>query len=140
MITPSSWTDVATILADYPWRTRLRLEKGFLPHPLSSGMSTSSGMPEGQVADYRYAFEDGSGLHVKDFEDHYEAHLDEVHPDVNLIEHLRQDAPSVFIGGSAALGAAVGGLIGKSWKSALAGAAIAGLLGTALAVAAQEDD
>lgn len=137
---PGSWSEVIDILTRHPWRTRVKLPKGLLPHPAAAGMSSSVGIPEGQVADYRLVLPDGSGLHVKDFVEYYEAHLDEVHPDVNWVEHLRQDAPGSFVGGSAAVGAALGALFGRSWKSALAGAAIAGLLGAVLAAEATTDD
>lgn len=136
----NSWQDVVDLLGEHPWRTRVQVPKGHLPHPQAAGMTPSSGLPEGQVADYRYLLDGGIGLHVKDFGTHYEAHLDEVHPDVDVVEHLRQDAPHVYVGGAVALGAAVGGLLSKDWKGAVAGAAIAGLLGAALAAAATTDD
>jgi len=110
-----------------------------LPHPQVVGMTLSIGLPEGQVADYRYAFSDGSGVHVKDFGGHYQVHLDEVHPGVDPIEHLRRDAPEALIGGSVALGAIIGGIFGKSWQSALTGAAIAGLAGVILAAKPEEE-
>jgi hypothetical protein len=98
-------------------------------------MSLSVGLPEGQAADYRLVLADGAGLHVKDFGTHYEAHIDEVHPEVNAVEHLRRDAPGVFVVGGAALGAAIGAGAAKSKEAALVGAAIGGLFAAILAAA-----
>ena len=135
-----SWLDVVTVLNSYPWRTPLRLNKGILPHPEAAGMTLSVGLPEGQRADYRLVLQSGVGLHVKDLGAHYEAHLDEVHPEQDFFEHLRQDAPNVYVGGAVAMGAAVGGLLGKTWQSALAGAVVAGVAGAFWAAQAAEDD
>lgn len=133
MITALTWNNVVAELAGRPPQTRLLLAKGVLPHPKAAGMRPSAGLPEGQIADYRHRFTDGSGLHVQDFGDHYEAHLDKVHPETDFLQHLREDAPGVLVGGAAAAGATAGGLIGGTWKAALVGAAIAGIVGILLA-------
>ncbi len=130
-----SWRDVATSLWHQPAGTILCLRKGLLVHPRRAGMKQSIGLPEGQLADYRRLLSGGRGLHVKVFRNHYEAHIDEVHPDVNPIEHLRQDAPGVFIGGGVALGAAVGAAVGRSGSSTAVGAAIGGVLAALIAAA-----
>lgn len=135
-----TWDEVVDQLADRPWRTRVRLEKNALPHPLAVGLQRSTGMPEGQIADYRWLLKNGVGLHVKDFGTHYEAHLDEVHPAVDAVEHLRQDAPEVYVGGAVVLGALVGGLVGRGGKGALVGAAFMGLGALFLAALAKQDD
>lgn len=126
------------VLRQYEARTTVRLRKGVLPHPLAVGMSRSIGIPEGQDADFRLVLTDGSGLHVKDFGSHYEAHIDEVHPDVNVVEHLRKDAPGIFVAGGVALGAAIGRSIGTSKDATFVGAALGGLFAAMLA-AARED-
>lgn len=130
-----SWQDVASILLREPVGTTLRFRKGLLVHPTRAGMTASIGLPQGQIADFRGRLLEGRGLHVKDFDSHYEAHIDAVHPAVNPIEHLRQDAPAVFVGGGAALGAAIGAAVGKSGSSAAAGAAIGGILSAIIAYA-----
>lgn len=137
-----TWDEVIAELANerFSWRHRLRVEKGVLPHPLRAGMSVSVGLPEGQNADYRRVLANGTGFHVKDFGGYYEAHLDEVHPHVDFAEHLRQDAPHIYVRGAAAMGAAVGGMLSKSWQGALAGALLAGIIGAALADEATQDD
>ncbi len=133
-----TWAAVVEVLMRRPWRNPIRVAKSQLPHPRAVGMKPSVGMPLGQVADYRYALESNAGLHVRDFGHYWEAHLDEVHPDVDPVEHVRRDAPVAFIAGAVALGAVAGGMLGKSWQSALAGAAIVGLAGIALSPAAKD--
>lgn len=129
----STWTGVSRVLRQYAPRTVFQVEKGILPHPLAAGMTRSVGLPEGQSADYRLVLAGGSGLHVKDFGTHYEAHIDEVHPDVDAIEHLRKDAPGVFIAGGTALGAFVGSSLGTSKEATLVGGLFGGLLAAVLA-------
>lgn len=129
----STWTGLVCVLRGYQPRTIFRCEKGVLPHPLAAGMSRSVGLPEGQDSDYRLVLADGAGLHVKDFGTHYETHIDEVHPDVDIVEHLRRDAPGVFVASGAALGAVIGGGVGSSKNSTFVGAAIGGLFATMLA-------
>jgi len=123
-----TWTDVIANLRPYAMGTILRFPKGRLPHPKTFGMTESVGLPEGQAADYRKVLQGGRGLHVKDFATHYEAHVDAVHPAVNLHEHLRVDAPGTYVAGGAALGALLGSAMGKSKESALVGAAVGGLV------------
>lgn len=123
-----TWVDAARVLASQQQGAVLRVRKGTLPHPEVAGMRESIGLPEGQHADFRKLLRGGRGFHVKDFGRYYEAHVDEVHPDVSALEHLRQDAPDVYVSGSIALGAVVGTAIGKTPRAALVGAAIGGLL------------
>jgi hypothetical protein len=124
----STWVSVSAFLRRYALGTVLRVPKGLLPHPKTFGMTESVGLPEGQAADYRKVLPGGRGFHVRDFVTHYEAHLDAVHPAVNLHEHLRVDAPGTYVAGGAALGALLGSAMGKSKDSALVGAAVGGLL------------
>jgi hypothetical protein len=127
-INDSALSHVVMFLAKNPAGSVLRLPKGILPHPRAFGMTTSVGLPEGQRADYRKQLASGAGFHVKDFGAHYEAHLDRVHPDVNLVEHLRVDAPGTFVAGGAALGALAGLALGGSKDDVLVGAVLGGFL------------
>lgn len=45
---------------------------------------------------YRSELPDGSGLHLIDQGSYVDAHIDSVAPSVDLIEHLRRDAPAYF--------------------------------------------
>ena len=136
--TVSTWNGVVRVLRGYPPRTAMHISKGILPHPRTFGMTGSIGMPEGQLADFRRVLANGQGLHVKDFGSHYEAHIDEVHPDVNAIEHLRRDAPGVFIAGGTALGAVIGKSVGTTANATLLGAAIGGLVAALLTNSSEE--
>jgi hypothetical protein len=128
-----TWPDVLANLRPHALGTVLRFPKGRLPHPRTFGMTESVGLPEGQAADFRKVLSGGQGLHVKDFETHYEAHLDAVHPSINLHEHLRIDAPGTYVAGGVALGALIGSAMGKSKESALVGAAVGGVVAALLA-------
>lgn len=128
---PSTWSDVSKILRCEPSGSILRLPKHCLPHPVDDGAIRSVGLPMGQSADFRFRLEDCTGLHVRDFQTHYEAHIDAVDPSCNLIEHLRQDAPKTYTGAAAGIGALLGLMIGESKEAALLGAGIGALIGAA---------
>jgi hypothetical protein len=134
----TTWNGLVRVLNNYTPRTIVHLEKGLLPHPRTAGMTSSIGLPEGQVADYRLVLAGGAGLHVKDFGTHYEAHIDEVHPEVNIAEHLRRDAPAMYVAAGAAIGAAVGRSVGASKNGTLVGAAIGGVFAAMIAMADDE--
>lgn len=57
------------------------------------GYYRSTGLPAGQVADYRKALPDGRGIHIRIYRNRATAHLDRRDPSVDLVGHLVQDAP-----------------------------------------------
>ena len=127
---PTSWEQVLETLWQEPAGTVLRAPKHWLPHPEDAGATRSLGLPVGQSADFRWRV--GSfcaGLHARDFHDHYEAHIDEVNPACDVVDHLRQDAPKAYVAGAAALGALVGLLLGRSKDATLMGAGLGALAG-----------
>lgn len=130
-----SWSDVVVQLWPPDASRRLRIPRGLIPHPLTvRNMRPSVGLPEGQLRDFRAVLEPTSaGLHVKEFANHYEAHVDAVHPAHGVAEHVRVDAPGALIGGSAALGAIIGASIGASGPASAVGALVGGLLGVFVA-------
>ena len=123
-----TWREVAAALAAQPAGTLLRVPKHQVEHPSASGLVHSVGLPYGQRADYRLRYSDCTGLHVRDFGAHYEAHIDQVHPECGVVDHLRRDAPGTYIAAATALGALAGTLLGKKPEAIFAGAAIGGLL------------
>lgn len=125
------WSDVILALWPPDATQRMRIPKNQISHPLATkGMKPGIGLPEGQSNDYRLQLvPSNAGLHVKEFKNHYEAHIDKVHPAVNFVEHIRQDAPGMFVGTTAAMGALVGVAAGRSADAALVGALIGGLFG-----------
>lgn len=131
------WNRVAQrLLASAPG-TRLVYAKHVLPHPRQAGALVSVGLPAGQAADYRFA-PDGNcrGVHVLEYPDRWVVHLDQVHPECHVVEHVRRDAPGAWCLGGAALGAAAGAALGKETGAALAGAGIGLLLALATTDAA----
>jgi hypothetical protein len=129
MLAQYRWPDIATELATHPAGTRLRFHKSLVEHPRDAGMRPGVGLPVGQRADFRLTFRPECwGLHVQDFGDHYEAHIDQTDPGCDAIKHLQQDAPNTLVAGAALVGGLIGLALGRSAGAigvgALAGAAI----------------
>lgn len=124
----STWRRIGLQLARHPPGTVWRIEKHLVPHPEDDGLQPSIGLPIGQSADFRLRLPNCLGLHVHDFGRHYQAHVDRVHPDCGVVEHLRRDAPEAYLTAGVALGALLGALLGKKSDAVLAGAALGGLL------------
>jgi hypothetical protein len=60
----------------------------------ASGYYVSTGLPKGQIADYRKRLADGRGIHVRQYANGVmTAHWDRVDPSHDLIGHLLIDAP-----------------------------------------------
>lgn len=94
-MTPATWDDVQATLLAQECGTVLDLPKTSLPTPQSAGARASFGLPVGQSADWRFPPDaQCRGLHVQDFGTDWRAHIDRVHPDCDLIEHIRYDAPA----------------------------------------------
>jgi hypothetical protein len=92
-----TWAEVHDELARRPPRTVLPLDRGALPDPRALGARESVGLPRGQGVDLRFPPDAACrGLHVQAFPDRWEAHLDQVHPECDLLSHLRRDAPTAL--------------------------------------------
>jgi hypothetical protein len=126
------WAQVAHRLRASAPGTRIAYAKRVLPHPRQAGAHVSVGLPVGQHSDYRFS-PDGNcrGLHVHEYADRWVVHLDQVHPDCDVVEHLRRDAPGTWCLAGAAIGAAAGAALGKNGGAVLAGAGIGLLLALA---------
>ena len=108
------------------------LPKSIATHPREAGALPSIGLPRGQLRDWRFPPDsECRGLHVQEFEDRWEVHQDQVHPDCDPIEHVRRDAPVLWMLGGTALGALIGLALSEKKEGALVGAGL-GLLLTAL--------
>ena len=129
-MTPAAvWCVVRSQLELLPAGTVRRYRKALISHPRDAGAVLSLGWPVGQLADYRFAPEpDCRGMHVQDVGDHWAARLDRVHPDCNLLEHARQDAPQALFVGGALLGGLVAAAISSKREATLAGAGLGLLL------------
>jgi hypothetical protein len=73
-----------------------------VPHPVAAGFEPGRGKPAGQDDDYRRPLADGTELHVRAYDDHYEAHLDRRSAD-DRVAHLARDAPLETVAGATAL-------------------------------------
>lgn len=125
---PTTWHEVlASLKAEEPG-TILRLPKEWLPHPEDAGARRSIGLPFGQRSDYRWRLADCSGLHVRDFGSHYEAHIDQVDPQCDLVGHALKDIPGAHVAGGAAVGALAGLVLGRSKEATMVGAGVGALL------------
>ena len=129
----STWAQIAVHLSNQPAHSCMKIEKRRVEHPQAAGMGRSIGLPIGQFADWRMRFPNCHGLHVREFTDHYTAHIDQVNPGCDLPGHVVTDVP--VVGGGAAVGALVGLILGESAGAMLVGAVIGGLVGASVAVA-----
>jgi hypothetical protein len=122
------WSEVlATLEAQAPG-TVYRLPKWPLPLPADEGAYPTIGMPEGQRSDYRFRLPAGRGLHVRVFEDRYEAHLDDGAFDPVQLPLSHGEGPDAHLAASGGIGALLGLVVGGKREAMLVG----GLLGLAL--------
>lgn len=118
------WGRVYSYLHPLPPRTTIRF---FAPyHPQFEGAVQSSGLPVGQLSDWRFppdVFK--RGLHVQLFPDgSWAAHLDKVHPEASLVGHLREDAPQIY----RILASTVGAMVTKALGGSSLAGSVAGFL------------
>lgn len=139
MSVEQQWLAVLDYLRDAPAGESLAFDKATIAHPREAGAHVSVGWPTGQLADYRFPPDSACrGLHVHEHPDRWVAHLDRVHPDCDVGEHLRRDAHGALLCGGAVLGAVLGGTMTKKGSGALAGAGL-GLLAAALLISTNEE-
>lgn len=129
------WRMVRAQLESHAPGTILRVPKTAAPSPREAGADLSVGWPVGQQGDFRFGPEsDCRGLHVREFEDRWEAHLDAVHPACSVLDHMVRDAPDGLVLGGVAVGALVGLAVSRDTAGAVAGAGL-GALGAILLLA-----
>lgn len=92
--TPSLWSTVIKRVCSLPPRTDLAVAKEPVMPPTDWEFETSGGKPDGQQANYRLPLEErDEGIHVKEYDDVYHVHYDEVDPSNGLLRHFLTDAP-----------------------------------------------
>lgn len=136
-----TWEQVVKQLFETGWREDIKLCKACMPHPSSvPQMEKHYGSAVGQSADYRLLLSGGAGLHIREFDDHWTAHLDELDPRHDLFGHLLHDSPSHHALVMGVIGGVVSKLFGASdedvWKWGL----IFGGVSVVRAHAARRDD
>ena len=93
-----------------------------IAHPRSSGAKKSVGLPKGQSSDWRFPPEfDCAGMHAREYIDRWDVHVDSVHPECSIADHIRTDAPAVWLAGGTAIGLGVGFLFGHPVIGSIAG-------------------
>lgn len=77
--------------------------KDATPPPAEQGFRRSLGLIKGQLKDWRLALDSGPGIHVREYADRYEVHVDNVDPSKGIVQHLAADTPItlLFISGLA---------------------------------------
>lgn len=75
-----------------------------------NGYYRSTGLPVGQVADFRKALPDGRGIHIRIYNNRATAHWDRIDPSRSLIGHLLADAPVPTILATAGIAVLAGAL------------------------------
>ena len=65
---------------------------------------------DGQDADYGFPLDDGTGVHVKEYGDHYMVHWDRRDPRADPLGHLYKDSPKWLVFGVVVGIAAAGGI------------------------------
>lgn len=128
------WMDVRLMLEREPAGAWIRLARASIVHPSMEGAVRSRGWPRGQVADWRFPPTPVCrGLHVHEYADRWEAHLDRVHPDCDPLGHLQHDAPQILVGGGALVGGLLGLLLaGRRGRGLAAGTTAGALVGITL--------
>lgn len=115
MTTVFRWADVARHLATEPAGTRFRVARHLAEHPRDAGLRVTLDVPVGQRADFRR-----QRLCVQDFGTHYEARLEPVAPPASdALAHTNQ------VVAGAALGSAMGLLLGRTREATVVGALLA---------------
>ncbi len=126
------WPALASAVLTLAPGQDLLIKKADIVHPKTVGFRPSIGLVFGQLADWRLALEDGRGLHVREYLDHYVLHYDATDPSVSFMRHLAEDTPALFktvlAVGLLGAGTAIGAATGDTERGAAIGG-IAGLLG-----------
>jgi hypothetical protein len=96
-----NWIDVYVMLTTTPQRAVVHVDKHAIGHPAAAGAKRAWGLPipppeTCDATGYRFPPDMvGRGLHVHDCGGYWRAHLDAVHPGVDLLGHIRHDVLSV---------------------------------------------
>jgi len=122
-----TWKQVLEQLHGRPDGARVSVPLG-IEHPSVAGFKRGRGWPKGQKSDWRLRIGGGRGMHVQEYADRWEAHVDRVDPRVSAWRHTRQDLPGVVVGAAAGAGTAVGFALGHPLIGAAVGLLCGGLL------------
>jgi len=88
-----SWGEIVLKVLRMDAHEDIVIPKYSVPNPVVVGFIETIGENKGQKKDYELTLLDGRRIHVREYEHCYKVHWDKISPLVNLIEHLRRDAP-----------------------------------------------
>jgi hypothetical protein len=110
-----------------PPHTRLTVPRAAVEVPPERlpQVARSVGAPRGQRADWRLALSCGRGLHIVEFTDRYELHIDAADPSRGVLRHNALDCPPALAGLLAAAGFGAAAALGL--PGALIGAGLGAL-------------
>lgn len=126
-----TWSQVVDQLERLPEYSVVQVRRRDIEPPARHGLHPSYGEPEGQLQDYRKSLAHERGFHVREYPDHYTAHIDSVDVDKDFFGHVLADSPTYAVLASAAIGAGIAAVT-DCQRDALKGA----LLGATAAVIA----
>lgn len=94
------------------------------PPDACSCFESAIGLPQGEDRDWRIELDGCQRVHVREYADRYEAHLDQFSPSCAPVRHLLVDAPAV----AGVVGMLIGGAVGAAAGNALAGASVGSMV------------
>jgi len=128
-----SWRDFICKILENPPHVDITISKHLVANPLEEGFTeTFLSEPQGQLRDYELILPDGKRIHIREFKDRYRAHWDIVSPSVDVLEHLRRDAPHWPITLCSLGASAITYLISRDTEKALSAAVLGFLLGAVI--------
>jgi hypothetical protein len=87
-----TWAGLYWILRSLPYGTTLRIARPRIGHPAAAGAARSSGLPLGQLEDWRFPPDPACrGMHARMYKREWRVHLDRVHPSCSLLDHFFRD-------------------------------------------------
>lgn len=125
-----TWAEIVALMAAAPPRARFYvLRVDVSGTPLQNGFRAASGLPVGQSDDYRLTLADNRSVHVQEYPNRWELHVDAVDPSVDAFGHAAADLPVLTFVALPVVGAMISHFVFRrrgAWKTgALAGAGIA---------------
>jgi hypothetical protein len=123
----NSWLKIIPLILQKPAHVDVIIPSHQVVEPTKEGFRETLGDIQGQKKDYELTLQDGRRIHVTEFEKSYKAHWDRFSPLVNVVGHMRYDAPHWWIFACLLGGASIGAL---GARDRVAGAVVGGTIGT----------
>jgi len=114
----TSWRNIIKRVLSLPPHVEFRIPKRTVPSPEAVGFKeTGLGDLKGARKQYRLRLPDGRSLHLRDYDQYYTIHWDEIDPELDPLGHLVKDAPDWLILLALLLiaGIGIGGGFLKDW-------------------------